>query len=61
MPSAPLPLYRELLMLAHQRVLVMDPTLSSMRNALRLLALPTGPEQVRRAVLVLNRLGQPVG
>ncbi|MEJ0045757.1 MAG: hypothetical protein WDN04_06270 [Rhodospirillales bacterium] len=50
-----------MLMLAHQRVLVMDPTLSSMRNALRLLALPTGPEQVRRAVLVLNRLGQPVG
>jgi pilus assembly protein CpaE len=60
-PSAPLPLYRELLMLAHQRVLVMDPTLSSMRNALRLLALPTGPDQVRRAVLVLNRLGQPGG
>ena len=27
-PSAPLPLYRELLMLAHQRVLVMDPTLA---------------------------------
>jgi pilus assembly protein CpaE len=48
-------------MLAHQRVLVLDPTLSSMRNALRLLALPTGPEQVRRAVLVLNRVGQPGG
>jgi pilus assembly protein CpaE len=60
-PSAPMPLYRELLMLAHQRVLVLDPTLSSMRNALRLLALPTGPEQVRRAVLVLNRVGQPGG
>jgi len=60
-PSAPIPLYRELLMLAHQRVLVMDPTLASMRNALRLLALPTGPDQVRRAVIVLNRLGQPGG
>ncbi len=60
-PSAPLPLYRELLMLAHQRVLVMDPTLASMRNTLRLLALPTGPDQVRRAVIVLNRLGQPGG
>ena len=59
--SAPIPLYRELLMLAHQRVLVLDPTLSSMRNTLRLLALPTGPEQVRRAVLVLNRVGQPGG
>ncbi len=60
-PSAPLPVYRELLMLAHQRVLVMDPTLAAMRNALRLLALPTGPDQVRRAVIVLNRLGQPGG
>ena len=60
-PSAPVPVYRELLMLAHQRVLVMDPTLASMRNALRLLALPTGPDQVRRAVIVLNRLGQPGG
>jgi pilus assembly protein CpaE len=60
-PLAPLPLYRELLMLAHQRVLVIDPTLSAMRNALRLLALPNGPDQVRRAVLVLNRLGQPGG
>ncbi len=60
-PPSPLPLYRELLMLAHQRVLVLDPTLASMRNALRLLALPTGPDQVRRAVLVLNRVGQPGG
>ena len=32
-----------------------------MRNTLRLLALPTGPGQVRRAVLVLNRVGQPGG
>jgi len=60
-PSTPIPLYRELLMLAHQRVLVMDPTLASMRNTLRLLALPNGPDQVRRAVIVLNRLGQPGG
>ena len=60
-PSSPVPLYRELLMLAHQRVLVMDPTLASMRNTLRLMALPTGPDQVRRAIIVLNRLGQPGG
>jgi pilus assembly protein CpaE len=60
-PSAPVPVYRELLALAHQRVLVMDPTLASMRNTLRLMALPTGPDQVRRAVIVLNRLGQPGG
>ena len=44
-PGRPLPLYRDLLMLAHQRVLVMDPTLASMRDTLRLLALPNGPDQ----------------
>ena len=60
-PSSPVPVYRELLQLAHQRVLVIDPTLASIQNALRLLVLPTGPEQVRRAVVVLNRLGQPGG
>jgi pilus assembly protein CpaE len=54
-PCSPLPLHRELLTLAHQRVLVMDPSLASVRDALRLLALPNGPMQPRRGVLVLNR------
>jgi len=60
-PCSALPLHRELLMLAHQRVLVMDPTLASVRDTLRLLALPNGPMQPRRGVLVLNRDGQPGG
>ncbi len=60
-PAAPLPLYRELLMLSHQRVFVLDPTLPSMRNTMRLMALPTGPDQARRALIVLNRAGQPGG
>jgi len=60
-PFAPLPLYRDLLMLAHQRVLVLEPSLASVRDALRLLALPAGPDQSRRAVLVLNRVGLPGG
>lgn len=60
-PAAPLPLYRELLMLSHQRVYVMDPTLPAMRNTLRLMALPNGPDQARRALIVLNRAGQPGG
>ena len=30
-----------------------------MRDTLRLLALPQGPAQARRAIVVLNRLGQP--
>ncbi|MBU6498118.1 MAG: hypothetical protein KGJ41_07760 [Rhodospirillales bacterium] len=54
-------LHRDLLMLAHQRVLVMDPTLASIRDTLRLLALPNGPLQPRRAVVVLNRLNLPGG
>jgi len=60
-PLSGLRLHRELLGLAHQRVLVMDPTLPSIRDALRLLALPNGPQQPRRAVLALNRFGLPGG
>ena len=60
-PGSVLPLHRDLLMLAHQRVLVMDPTLASVRDALRLLALPNGPRQPRRGVLVLNRDALPGG
>jgi pilus assembly protein CpaE len=60
-PCSPLPLHRELLMLAHQRVLVMDPTLASVRDALRLLSMPNGPLQPRRGVLVLNRDNLPGG
>jgi pilus assembly protein CpaE len=60
-PCSALPLHRELLMLANQRVLVMDPTLASVRDTLRLLALPNGPLQPRRGVLVLNRDNLPGG
>jgi pilus assembly protein CpaE len=61
-PYRPLPLYRDLLGLAHRRVLVMEPTLASVRDALRLRALPipAGGEDVK-PVLVLNRLGRPGG
>jgi pilus assembly protein CpaE len=54
-PWSALPLHRDLLMMAHQRVLVMDPTLASVRDTLRLMALPNGPMQPNRPVLVLNR------
>ena len=60
-PFSPAPLNRELLAAANQRVLVMNPTLASIRDTLRLLALPQGPLQVRRAVIVLDRLGMPGG
>lgn len=50
---------REFLDLSQQRVFVMEPTLTSIRDMLRFLALPQGPQQSRRAVIVLNHLGQP--
>jgi pilus assembly protein CpaE len=61
LPYSALPLHRDLLMLAHQRVLVMDPTLAGIRDTLRLMALPNGPMQPRRGVLVLNRDSLPGG
>ena len=60
-PFRPLPLNRDLLDLAHRRVLVLDPTLASVRDALRLMAMPPGPLQQRRPILVLNRQGLPGG
>jgi pilus assembly protein CpaE len=56
-PFAPVPLYRDLLNLVDQRVLVMEPTLAAVRDTLRLLALPSGEEQSQRAIVVLNRVG----
>lgn len=61
LPFTGQPLHRDLLHLAHQRVLVMSPTLASIRDTLRLLALPNGPSQPRRAVVVLNRAGMAGG
>lgn len=60
-PYLPTTLNRELFDLAQQRVIVLLPTLGSMRDTLRLLALPSGAGQARRAILVLNRVGLPGG
>ncbi|MGH7083736.1 MAG: AAA family ATPase, partial [Acetobacteraceae bacterium] len=60
-PFMPFALNRDLLDLAHQRVLVLEPTLAGVRDTLRMLALPPGQAQPRRAVVVLNRLGRPGG
>ncbi len=49
----------ELLMQAHQRVFVLTPTLPAIREAIRLLALPAGPGQALRGLVVLNRVGMP--
>ena len=58
-PFTGMELHHDLLMQGHQRVLVMEPTLVGVRDALRLLALPNGPLQVHRGLLVLNRLNRP--
>jgi len=60
-PFAPVPVYRDLLDLVDQRVLVMEPTLAAVRDTLRLLSLPNGARQGQRAVVVLNRVGIPGG
>ena len=51
--------HREFLDSSHQRIIVIDPTLSGVRDGLRLISLPAGPTQARRPILVLNRTGQP--
>ncbi len=58
LPYLAVPSHRELLNLAHHRVIVMDPTLAGLRDALRLLALPNGPWQPQSPTLVLNRQGR---
>ena len=61
MPFGPVPLYRDLLDLVDQRILVMDPSLAAIRDTVRLMGLPKGPGQDQRAVVVLNRAGAPGG
>jgi pilus assembly protein CpaE len=60
-PFLPMPSNRELIEFAHHRVIVMDPTLASVRDTLRLLGLPNGPWQPQSPTIVLNRQGRPGG
>lgn len=46
---------RELSDVAQQRVVILEPQLASLRDALRLLRLPSGSGQVHRPLMVLNR------
>jgi pilus assembly protein CpaE len=59
LPARSAPAAREVLDMAHQRVLVTDPSLAGAREMLRYAAIPNAPTQSRRAVTVLNRAGQP--
>lgn len=60
-PFQPVPLYRDLLDLATQRVIVFEPTLAGVRDTLRLRALYSNVSQLERTVLLLNRDGMPGG
>ncbi len=60
-PFLPLSCNRELIEFAHHRVIVMDPSLASVRDTLRLLGLPNGPWQPQSPTIVLNRQGRPGG
>jgi pilus assembly protein CpaE len=62
-PFAPVPLYRDLLAKAHQRILVMEPSLVSLRDILRLSAERTGAGAGggQAPLVLLNRLGLPGG
>jgi pilus assembly protein CpaE len=59
LPARSGPIAREILDMAHQRVLVTDATLTGAREMLRYAAIPNAPTQSRRAFTVLNRAGQP--
>ena len=47
--------------LAQRRILVMEPTIVSMRDTLRLLAMPIGSGQTQRPIVVLNKADQAGG
>ena len=57
LPLRPVPLFHEIFDQADQRILVMVPTLASVRDTRRLLAMPTGPRQDGHGLVVLNRQG----
>ena len=58
-PRFPSPLNAELCALSHQRVLVLEPTLVALRDGLRFIEAPRGPNQSRRPIVVLNKVGAP--
>lgn len=60
-PFLPMACNRELIEFAHHRVIVMDPSLASVRDTLRLLNLPNGPWQPQSPTVLLNRQGRPGG
>jgi pilus assembly protein CpaE len=59
LPRYATPLNHELRNLANMRILVMDASLQSLRDALRHFRLPRGARQASRPIVVLNHFGAP--
>jgi pilus assembly protein CpaE len=55
------PFARDLMQMAHQRVMVLDPTILSIRNLERINLLPSHNSQAPRPILVLNQASRPGG
>lgn len=60
-PFSAEPFARDLFMGVTQRVLVLEPTLASIRGTIRLMGIAPGSGQSRRPILLLNRLGRVGG
>lgn len=54
-PARPIGFAGEILTLAQQRVLILEPTMQSLRHAKRWMELPAGAMQTRHPILVLNK------
>jgi pilus assembly protein CpaE len=61
LPFLPLWASRELLDLTHHRVIVLDPSVASLRDTLRLLSIPNNPGQPQRPTILLNHEGKSGG
>ncbi len=55
LPFSGAAMHRDMMMEAHHRILVLEPTLAGVRDTLRFMALPNGAVQPSRPLIVLNR------
>ncbi len=61
LPFMPIQQHRELLELSQHRIIVLDPSLASLRDTVRLIAASTMPGQPQRPTILLNRQGAAGG
>lgn len=61
LPFLQLQQHREFIDLAHHRVIVLEPSIAGLRDALRLIGLPNSTSGPQRPTICLNREGMPGG